>query len=138
MKPPTKTAALIKAHEKCVESFAAEAVKPFQARARWLLTQIKREIPALEEITGCNGSFWLAPSEVLIDYIHPEGNGDDIPPGGRYQDRLGDALEFANDCGDVPAVSPRCVEYLRELYELAGYCEDSRMHTLESLQETTV
>lgn len=131
-------AKLTAAHEKAVAAFALNASKAFDARARWLIARIKREIPQLGGIVYCNGESWLVQAgypktpDAMIAYVKPHaGQAPDNPA--TYQDRLQHALTFANGGGDVPHVSARCVEWLRELDDLATYCEDSRLHTLETI-----
>ncbi len=125
-----------------MERQARIATIPFERRARWLVTQIRKELPTVGGLVYCNGKSWLVPvdypkhreEDEKITYRDPRAE-DDEPK--TYLHYMSAALEFADDLNDEPDVSDRCLEHLRELNELTAYLEDSQMSTLEMLDFRT-
>jgi hypothetical protein len=95
--------------------------KPFQARARWLLAQIKQEIPTLGGIVSCNGDSWLVPVGYpdADDLVTCHAEGED------YQGRLRHVLD-----GEPVKVSQTCRRWIKELNDIAYMCNYSQNHTL--------
>ncbi len=130
MKAPPSLATLTARHSKAVERFAAESSKPFTARLVWLLSQIRRELPQVGGLVCCNGDSWLIP----VGYPKQESAGipveDDNDP--HAMEALIHILDMVGSgYGARPKVSARCMEYIKEVYELALYCSDCRLHTLD-------
>lgn len=127
--------ALQKKHEAAVERFAARQSLAFQRRGRWLLQQIKKEIPAVEGVVFCNGDHWLEPADSAVPFVDKTGAVTGTP-GQTYSEQLRHVLEAPFMEQDVPAVSVTCLGgHIRELYDLAGYSGDARLHTLEPIVE---
>ncbi len=122
-------------HEKDVDAFVAQRMVAFTERAKWLIAQIQRDLPIVGGIVSCNGHSWLVPvgypktREAQIDYVQgPDREG----AGEVYRDRLAHAFGFTTG-SDEPKVPARCLAHLRELDELATYCESARFHTLHAI-----
>jgi len=126
--------ALQKKHEAAVERFAAKQSIAFQRRGRWLLQQIKKEIPAVDGLAFCNGAHWLEPADSAVPFVDKTG-GVTGTPGQTYSEQLRHVLEAPFMEQNMPAVSGSCLEHIRELYDLAGYSGDARLHTLEPVIE---
>ncbi len=137
MKPTMHTRSLAKlkaSHEKFVEAFVEQRMVAFTARAKWLIAQIQRDLPIVGGIVSCHGRSWLVPvgypheREAQIDYVRGPGWDDS---GQVIQDRLAHVFDLLGK--DDPKVPARCLARLRELDELATYCESARFHTLHQI-----
>lgn len=126
--------ALKKRHEAATKRFAAKQTVAFQRRARWLLRQIQKEIPAVKEVVFCNGDHWLEPANSEVLFVDKTGQVTGTP-GNTYPEQLRHVLEAPFMEQDLPAVSPKCLKHIGELYGLAGYTADARLHTLDPVVE---
>lgn len=129
MRAPANLPALLCRHNASLERFRRQAVKPFEARARWLLLQIKAELglPSLS-LDYCNGDHWLAPGDTRIPFRGKDGE--------TYGHGLRHALDAHATGHDEPAVSERCRGYLKELHDLCAFSAYSQMHTIEAVYLT--
>lgn len=126
-------------HEKAVEQFRESQTVAFEQRAKELLKRIRKELPQIHRLANCNGDFWLMGKDFdkvyEVEYIVGEDRAcDELPLGTIYKDNVKFLLEHFDDMMDKPNVSASTYKALKELHDLAMYCEcDTRVHTTTSI-----
>ncbi len=108
---------LITEHEAEVRSLALKRTRLFTTRAKWLISEIRKEIPAIKRVVISDGSILIEPAKDPILYLNRK-------TGDRFIGPLNSITAFYDGPimkDELPVVSETNLQHLIELNKIAEY-----------------